>query len=142
MPDLHATAPRLYATRQIPVPHLCDTLTTSSTKRACRVKILLLVTLAWLSGCSWLHSRKSPPPPDPTQIIVTGCPVGALVFIDGVRIGNPVTRNDQTQVLDVAPGAHKVEIQLNEKFVYREDTAVETGERRTVIVKSGFGSNR
>ena len=106
------------------------------------MKILVLVTLAWLSGCSWLHSRKAPPPPDPTQIIVTGCPVGALVFIDGVRIGSAVTRNDETQVLDVAPGAHKVEIQLNEKFVYREDTAVETGERRTVIVKSGFGSNR
>jgi len=103
------------------------------------VRILVLLAVACLSACGWLGARRTPPPPDPTQIIVTGCPAGSVVFIDGVQVGNAATRNNQSQVLDVAAGPHQVAVQLNEKFVYREDTSVGPGERRFVIVKSGFG---
>ena len=78
------------------------------------------------------------PVPDPTEIIVTGAPAGSMVFVDGLQIGQATTANDHTQVLNVAAGAHKVEIHVGDTIVYREDTYVGPGERYTVRVLSGL----
>ena len=101
------------------------------------MRVILLIALVCLSACSWFGSRK-PPLPDPTQIIVTGAPVGSLVFVDGAQAGQPTSSNDHPQVLDVTPGAHKVEIHAGDAVVYREDTYVALSERRVVIVLSGL----
>jgi hypothetical protein len=93
--------------------------------------------LASVSACSWFGSHRSAPRPT-TEIVITGAPVASLVLVDGVQTGPAVTRNDQSEILDVAPGAHKVEIKLNEAIVYREDTYVGSGERRVVSVLSGL----
>ena len=100
------------------------------------MRVLVLITLASLSACSWF-SRK-PPVPNPTQIIVTGAPANSLVFVDGVPSGQAIERNDRTRILTVTPGAHKVEIHLGDAIVYREDTYVGAGEHRMVRVLSGF----
>jgi len=76
--------------------------------------------------------------PDPPEIIVTGAPVGSIVFVDGLQTGQASARNDQTQVLKVASGAHKVEIHVGDSVVYREDTYVGPGEHRLVRVLSGL----
>jgi len=102
------------------------------------VRVLVLITLICLSACTWFGSRRPPPLPDPAQIIVTGAPVGSLVFVDGSQTGQAAAHNDQSQVLNVAAGAHKVEIHVGDKVVYREDTYVGLGERRVVNVLSGL----
>jgi hypothetical protein len=76
--------------------------------------------------------------PDPTEIIVTGAPVGSVVFIDGLQTGQETALDDHPQVLRVAAGAHKVDIHLGDTVVYREDTYVSLGEKRTVRVLSGL----
>jgi hypothetical protein len=76
--------------------------------------------------------------PDPTQLIVTGAPVGSVVFVDGLQTGQETALNDHPQVLRVAAGAHKVEIHVGDTVVYREDTYVGVGEKRTVRVLSGL----
>jgi hypothetical protein len=76
--------------------------------------------------------------PDPTEIIVTGAPGGSLVFVDGLQIGHEAAFNDHPRVLNVAPGAHKVEIHVGDTVVYREDTYVTPGERRVVTILSGL----
>lgn len=101
------------------------------------MRFIVLITLTCVSACSWLGWRKPPPPPDPTEIIVTGAPAGSLVFVDGLQTGQAAAHNDQSQVLNVAAGAHKVEIHMGDTVVYREDTYVGPGERRVVIVLSG-----
>lgn len=78
------------------------------------------------------------PPSDPSEIIVTGAPRGSLVFIDGSQVGEAAAHDDQSQVLDVTPGTHKVEIRANDRVVYREDTYVGAGDRRLVTVLSGI----
>lgn len=98
------------------------------------------MTLACLSACSWFGSRKAPPAPNPTEIIVTGAPAGSVVVIDGVAVGQPTAGNARSQTLDVSAGAHKVEIRVGDRIVYREDAYVAFGERSVVIVKSGTGS--
>ena len=76
--------------------------------------------------------------PDPTEIIVTGAPAGALIFVDGLQTGQETAVSDHPQVLNVAAGAHKVEIHMGEKVVYREETFVAPGEHRVVTVLSGL----
>jgi hypothetical protein len=75
--------------------------------------------------------------PDPTEIIVTGAPGGSTIFVDGRQTGQPTAVGDHPQVLNVAAGAHKVEIHVDDKVVYREDTYVGLGEHRVVTVLSG-----
>jgi hypothetical protein len=76
--------------------------------------------------------------PDPTEIIVTGAPVGSIIFVDGLQAGQATAVSDHPQILKVAAGAHKVEIQVGDKIVYREDTDVGPGEHRVVTVLSGI----
>jgi hypothetical protein len=94
--------------------------------------------LSCLCACSWFGARRSRPPSDPSEIIVTGAPRGSLVFIDGSQVGEGAAHDDQSQVLDVTPGTHKVEIHANDRVVYREDTYVGPGDRRLVTVLSGI----
>jgi len=95
------------------------------------------MTLACLSACSWFGSRKHELP-DPTEIIVTGAPAGSLIFVDGLQTGQPTAVGDHPQILNVAAGAHKVEIHMDDKVVYREETYVGLSEHRVVTVLSGL----
>lgn len=45
--------------------------------------------------------------------------------------------NDYSQVIEVVPGSHRVEIRVGERIVYREDTDVAVSEHRVVTVLSG-----
>jgi hypothetical protein len=76
--------------------------------------------------------------PDPTEIIVTGAPGGSIILVDGLQTGQETAAGDHPQVLNVAAGAHKVEIQVGDKVVYREETYVALGEHRVVTVLSGL----
>jgi hypothetical protein len=101
------------------------------------LRLLVLVALACLSACSWFGSKRAQVP-NPTEIIVTGAPAGSVVFVDGTQAGQPTAQNDQSQILEVPAGAHKVEIHASDKVVYREDTYVAPGEHRIVRVLSGL----
>lgn len=100
------------------------------------MRVFVLVTLAFLSACSWFHRK--PQAPNPTEIIVTGAPAGSIVFVDGAQAAQALAVNDHPQVLNVTAGAHKVEIHVGDSVVYREDTYVGAGEHRTVRVLSGI----
>jgi len=102
------------------------------------LKILMILALTVLSGCSWFH-RKRPPPVQP-ELIVTGAPAGSTVFIDGAQRGQAAELNDRPQSLSVAEGTHVVEIHRGDTVVYRENIYVKNGEKRVVTVLSG--SNR
>ena len=102
------------------------------------MRFFVLVALACLSACSWLGSRRTPSPA-PTELVITGAPQGAVVFVDGMQAGAATVANDHPQVLKAAAGAHKVEIRLGDTVVYREDTYVGVGEQRIVSVLSGLG---
>ena len=101
------------------------------------MRIFLVMTLAWLSACSWFTSKKTRSP-EATEIVVTGAPAGSLVFVDGVQVGQAEALNDRPQILNVAAGSHKVEIHVGDAIVYREDAYVESGEHRMVRVLSGL----
>lgn len=107
----------------------------------CGLKASLLISLMFLSGCSWLHGHwfhgKAAPPPDPTELIVTGTPAASFLFVDGVQMGQAVEAGNKPQILDVQPGSHTLEVKTDDKVVYREDLDVAAGEKRVVKVLSG-----
>ncbi len=100
------------------------------------MKKVVLIALLLLSGCGWFHRK--PPAPDPTELIVTGAPAGAVLLVDGAPAGVTAQANDRTQVLKVAPGIHVVEVKVGDSITYRENTYVAAGEKRVVSVLSGF----
>jgi len=100
------------------------------------LKIFMFMALLLLSACSWFH-KKTPPAPVPPELIVTGVPLGASVFIDGTQRGQAAELNDRPQSLSVAEGAHVVEVHRGDIVVYRENIYVKNGEKRVVTVLSG-----
>ncbi len=96
----------------------------------------MFLVLTCLAACSWIHPRAKAPPAAP-ELIVTGAPAGSIVFIDGLQSGQSMEVNDKTQVLNVAAGAHVVEVRTGSTVVYREQTYVGSGERRVIKVLSG-----
>jgi hypothetical protein len=108
--------------------------------RVSRLKVSLLIVLALLSGCSWFHKGK-PPVPDPTELIVNGAPVGSVLFIDGVQAGQPKEAGNRTQVVDVSPGAHTLEVRRDGSVAYRENTFVTSGKKVVITVLAGDSRN-
>jgi len=96
------------------------------------------VALTCLAACSWFGGKR-PLPPDPTELIVTGAPLGSVIVVDGVTVSSMPTADLQPQTIRVAPGDHRVEIHLGDPVVYREETYVRRGEQRFVKVLSGSG---
>jgi hypothetical protein len=100
----------------------------------CPLKAFLILTLVCVSGCSWFHRAHVP---EPTELIVTGAPVGSIVFIDGVQSGQAKEVLTRPQELTVTPGTHIVEVRTGDSVAYRENTYVAPGEKRVISVLSG-----
>ena len=100
------------------------------------LKVLLICALICVSGCSWFGAKR-PPLADPTELVVTGAPGGAVIFVDSVNTGAAPHPAVRPQVIRVAPGAHEVEVHVGGRVVYREETYVSRGEQRVVTVLSG-----
>jgi hypothetical protein len=103
------------------------------------LKTFIILALAMLSGCSWFHSKTPPAQPAPV-FIVTGAPVGSIVFIDDAQAGQAAEFKDKPQAVSSAEGMHKVEVRFGDTIIYRENVYIRAGERRVITVLSG--SNR
>ncbi len=105
------------------------------------MKVRYLIPLVLLSGCSWMHGRglfhRQPVPPEPTQIVVSGAPVGSILQVDGTQVAPELAAAGKPQVVDTTAGMHTVEVHVNGHTTYREDLYVAPGEQHPVIVLSG-----
>jgi hypothetical protein len=101
------------------------------------LRVLFILGMAGISACSWFGS-KTPPVPEPTELVVTGLSAGSTIFVDGVQVGTATAQNGHPLMVTVAPGPHTVEIHSEAALVYREDTYVGLGESRVVAVLSGL----
>jgi hypothetical protein len=100
------------------------------------LKVSVIVLAISLAGCSWFHGRKPVAPP-PAEFIVTGAPEGSLLFVDGVQAGQAKEAGKQSQIVQVTPGTHILEVKVGDAVVYREDSDIEVGKKRIITVLSG-----
>jgi hypothetical protein len=105
-----------------------------------RLKASLLIVLALLSGCHWFH-RGKPATPNRPELVVTGIPPGAFVYVDGVQVGDAQEKSYRSRIIDVAPGMHIVEVKMGDTVTYRENAYAGPGDRRTITVLSGNSRN-
>ena len=103
------------------------------------MKASFFIMLALLTGCGWFHRTK--PAPDRPELIVTGIPPGALVFVDVVQAGDAQDKSHRSRVLDVAPGTHTVEVKMGDTVTYRETSYAGPGDKRVITVLSGNSRN-
>jgi hypothetical protein len=105
------------------------------------LKIRYLIPLLFLTGCSWWNGKhffhKQPVPPEPTQLVVTGAPVNAVLLIDGAVAGSMSNTPGKPLLLEVAPGMHVIEVKVNDNITYRENTYVAPSEQHLINVLSG-----
>lgn len=97
--------------------------------------LLVVVLLVCVTGCSWFHRK--PHAPDPTELIVTGAPLGSIVFVDGVQAGQAKEVLSRPQAVEVSPGMHTLEVRVGDTVAYRENTYVAQGDKRVISVLSG-----
>lgn len=99
-----------------------------------------LILLVCLSGCSWFH-RTKPPPPQPPELVVTGVPKGSTLFVDGVQVDQPSDGSNRARIIQVSPGTHTLEVKMGDTVAYRENAYVGMGDRRAIAVLSGNSRN-
>src|ERR1700727_2639320 len=75
-----------------------------SARQGTPLKTLLIILLLCVSGCSLFHRK--PHLPEPSELIVTGAPVGSVVFVDGVQAAQPKEVANRPQEVEVTPGTH------------------------------------
>ncbi len=63
-----------------------------------------------------------------------GAPPGAVLYLDGQRIGDPGDYDGQPRFLVVEPGTHRLVIQRSDGAVVLEETVYLESEHRTVEV--------
>ena len=95
-----------------------------------------LILLVCLSGCSAFH-RSRAPAPSPPELVVTGIPPGATLFVDGTSLGDAPDGGNRTRVIDVPPGMHTLEVRVGDTVAYRENLYAGFGDRRVITVLSG-----
>lgn len=66
-------------------------------------------------------------------IAVAGAPSGAVLYVDGLAVGDAAAYDGRPNVLRVEPGTHEIEVRLGERVVFRDRVFVES-ELKTVKV--------
>jgi hypothetical protein len=94
------------------------------------------VALALLVGCALPTTKVSTGSAPPT-LIIKGAPVGSILIIDGLAMGNATQYDGNPKTLAVLEGTHKVEVRLGDTTVYQERAFVSGGESHTVTVTQG-----
>jgi hypothetical protein len=97
-------------------------------------KKLLLITIF----CSFLLSCALPQTTVKTvqsrpSIAIKGAPYGAILYVDGKRIGKTSNYNGDPGALTILPGTHEISIQNNGKLIHQQTIFVES-ELKTIVV--------
>lgn len=101
------------------------------------MKTYFLMALAlMLSACALPETSVKTGSPRPT-LIIKGAPVGSILIVDGLVMGQAEQFNGAPNELIVEEGLHQVEIKQGSVTVHAEKAVISNGESRTVMVNAG-----
>ena len=90
------------------------------------MRTLLAVSLLCLAAACAMPSTVVRTPDTRPSLAIEGAPAGAILFVDGVRVGEAILYDGQPNVLLVEPGTHTVTVkgvdgaQLLDQKIYVE----------------------
>ena len=70
---------------------------------------------------------------DRPTLALKGAPEGALLYIDGLNMGQAAQYNGEPQVLTIEPGTHSVRVTLNNEVIYEQRIFVESSLKTITI---------
>lgn len=71
---------------------------------------------------------------DRPTLAFKGAPEGALLYIDGLNMGNAGQYNGEPNVLTIEPGTHTVRVTINNEVIYEQRIFVESS-LKTITIK-------
>jgi hypothetical protein len=93
----------------------------------------LITVICGVCGCSMPYTSVRTVDERPTLAFINA-PNGAMLFIDGVNMGDPGQYDGDPNVLAVEPGTHNVRITSSDTVVYEQKIFVESA-LKTITVR-------
>jgi hypothetical protein len=98
------------------------------------MKLLTTIALAaMLAGCAMPATTVTTGSARPA-LAVQGAPAGAILYVDGLQIGDAARYDGKTQRLMIEDGAHRVEIRQGGAVLHTQQIFAGPGETATVVV--------
>ncbi len=102
------------------------------------MKTLLMAALLLVMGLGCAEPRTHTRVVDGRpKILVKDAPKGAVLYVDGVSMGQADTYQGDPGVLLLEPGTHLVEIKAAERLLFSQRIFLGGGELRTIAVSGG-----
>jgi hypothetical protein len=97
------------------------------------MRTLLAFSLLCLAACAMPSTVVRTPDTRPS-LAVEGAPAGAILFVDGVRVGEAILYDGEPNVLLVEPGTHTVTVRAADGTELLEQKVYVESERKTLKV--------
>jgi hypothetical protein len=99
------------------------------------MRTLLAVSLLWFAAACAMPSTVVQTPDTRPSLAIEGAPAGAVLFLDGVRVGEANLYDGQPNVLLVEPGTHTVTVQAADGTELLAQKVYVESERKTLKVR-------
>lgn len=101
------------------------------------MKVLMTIALAAaLAGCAMPATEVKTGSVRPA-LAVQGAPAGAMLYVDGLQIGEAARYDGKAQKLMIEEGAHRVEIRQGGTVLHSQQIFAAPGETAAVVVGTG-----
>lgn len=100
--------------------------------------IIALALAATLSACSLPVTETKTGVVRPT-LAIQGAPAGAVLYVDGLAMGDAAQYNGNEKRLFIEEGVHQVEVHLNGTVLIAQRLLASGGETSTVVVRGESG---
>ncbi len=94
---------------------------------------IIAALLITLSGCSLPQTTVRTGSPN-ASLVVTGAPVGAVLYVDGIASGSATQFDGNPNTLAVLEGVHQVEIRKGTEILYHDKIFVGSGETHAITL--------
>ena len=68
------------------------------------------------------------------RLLLEGAPRGAVLYIDGMRLGEAAAYGGDPGVLPVEPGTHIIDVKDGERLLFSQKVFFGGGEQRTLVI--------
>lgn len=100
--------------------------------------LINLAAAALLAGCALPATETRTGSPRPA-LAVQGAPAGALLYVDGLLVGEAAHYDGKARRLTVEEGPHRIEVKLGNSLVHSQHVFAGAGETATVVIASENG---
>lgn len=97
-----------------------------------KINRLSIIILTFFIGCALPSSVVKTTDTRP-RISISGAPEKALLYVDGINMGNTSQYDGHPDVLILQPGTHRIQVYSNNEAIYDKKVFIESELKNIVI---------